>query len=127
MPSGRKDIYKDAKSFKKNDPRINRKGRPANTFKQILLDILEKDGTLKFPKEQVLSISKDGSVTIKMTTDEALVHKLLNLAMVGNSAVNLQAIKEIWERLEGKTPTNVDITSTGEPFKIILQKGAKDG
>jgi len=85
-------------SFKKNDPRINRNGRPKAewTWSGVLRQAMEKQIDAKQVKELV---------------SEALMDKALQ--------GDVQAIKEIGNRIDGMPKQTTDITSGGEPLVII--------
>jgi ferritin-like metal-binding protein YciE len=84
---GRPDIHKDAKPFKKNDPRINRAGRPK------MPDISEA-------LNKVLNEEKDG-----ITALDAVLKALRNKAVKGD----VRAAQELFDRAYGKAKQVTDI------------------
>ncbi|RMZ50069.1 hypothetical protein EB822_10350, partial [Flavobacteriaceae bacterium PRS1] len=83
------------KGFDKRPENINRKGRPIS-IKQDLKNILETKGEINIKAENIISINKNGSVTVKMPTSESLAMKLLQIASSGKnsgSANNLNEVK----------------------------------
>ena len=95
---GRPDIHKDAKPFKKGDPRINRAGRPK------LPDISEA-------LEKVLNEEKDGIKAL-----DAVLKALRAKAIKGD----VRAIQELLDRAYGKSKQSVDLTSLGDRINIPL-------
>ena len=92
---GRKDIYKDAKPFKKGEV-ANPNGRPKKTITTILQELLNSN---KIEIELVINgETKDIDITTKEGINTAIAAKLIEKALQGD----LGAIKEINDRTEGK-------------------------
>lgn len=96
----RKDIYKDAKPFKKNDPRINKKGRP-------------KLPNLKEAIAKVLAEEKDGKIEL-----DNILKALKLKALKGD----VRAAQELFDRGYGKSQQFIDHTSDGEKINIPIIK-----
>ena len=82
-----------AKPFEKNDPRINRNGRPkkGTALTDILnykLDLIHKSSKLK---------------------REAIAEKLIEMALNGDIA----ALKYVFDRVDGRPKENVTLETTG--------------
>jgi hypothetical protein len=85
--------------FVKNDPRINRKGRPKKG--QALTDILNYKLDLK-----------DGSGKLQR---EAVAEKLIGLALAGDIA----AIRYIMDRVDGRPKETVSLENTAIETKLM--------
>lgn len=83
---------KPVASFKPGDPRINRKGRP------------KREWTVKGLIEQAMEEEVETGVPYK----KAVYTKLVNMAKAGD----IQAIKEINNRLDGMPKQTIDATVT---------------
>ena len=86
------------KPFEKDDPRINRKGRPKKgaALTDILndkLDLVHKAGKIK---------------------REAIAEKIIELAMNGD----LAALKYIFDRVDGRPKETVELTDTVLDIKL---------
>jgi len=101
MANGRKEIAKDGKAtqFPHNDP--TKGGRPVSIRNQ-LKDLLEADGNVTMPANQVLKINDDGSVVLKLPTQMQLAMKLSSWAMSKRGNDSLKAIQMIMEQIDGK-------------------------
>ena len=104
-------------TFDKRPENINRNGRPPS-LKQRLATLLDSDGKMKFKKKDVIKIEDNGDVTIKVPMYDALMIKLISIAM----GDNLPAIKLIMEYLEGKPEQKV---TTSDETPIILDTHIK--
>jgi hypothetical protein len=100
MPSGRKDIYKDAKPFKKGQSG-NPNGRPKKIpeLDKLLADVLGEE--------------KDG-----LTAAEAILMKLRQMAASGN----IRAAEVLLDRAYGKAKQSMDVTTGGEKLNIPVIK-----
>jgi len=99
MPSGRKDIYKDAVPFKKGQSG-NPKGRPK------LPDLSEAIA-------KILAEEKDGVSAL-----EAILGALRAKAAKGD----VRAAQELMDRAFGKSKQSLDVTSKGESITEIRVK-----
>ena len=99
MPGGDRNIKpEDGKPFKKNDPRINRKGRPKilPELEVIIAEVLSETGKdQKTAAEQVIRTLKDRAI----------------------KDGDVRAIQLLLERAYGKIPEKLDLTSLGKELQ----------
>lgn len=86
--------------FNKNPDHINRKGRQPSLKKQ-LAKVALSDGWLSFKPEDV-QILEDGTVKLKVSTEEELALKLFEIATGKNPTAAMSAIKTYLETFDGK-------------------------
>lgn len=92
-----------ATQFKKNDPRINRKGAPKREW--TWAGVLEK---------AVEAAGKNG-LTIKEEVAKALIKE--------TKKGNIQAIKELMNRMDGMPNQSTDITTGGDKLPAPIYGG----
>ena len=117
---------KKARGFDVNPQNINREGRPASIRAQ-LKDILESDGNVIMPANQVVKINEDGSVVLKLPTQMQLAMKLSSWAMSKKGNDSLKAIQMIMEQIDGKPKQEIDNNNTHKVEPLLFQVIGKDG
>jgi hypothetical protein len=98
----------NSNGFSKNPENINRKGRPVS-IRQNLKDMLENEGELRVDPENVISVNKDGSVSIKLPKTDAITYKLMDWAINGNGNESIKAIQIMLEQIDGKPNKTIDV------------------
>lgn len=98
-------------TFSSTNQPANRGRKPS--IKNQLKKLLESDGKLKIPKEQIISIEPDGAVIIKMPTEMQLAMKLKQIAMGGKNQITLKAIQMIMEQIDGKPKQSMGLEIGG--------------
>lgn len=109
MPSGRKDIKKfvsQGKQFPVQDP--TKGGRPVSIRNQ-LKNLLEQDGKITIPANQIEKINEDGSVVMKLPTQDQLAMKLISWAMSKKGNDSIKAIQMVMEQIDGKPKQEVEL------------------
>lgn len=91
-----------ATQFPHNDPR---KGGRKKSLRKDLRNILDQDGKMRIKVKDVVNTEENGDVIIRIPKNEALMLKLVKIAM-GKTSNNVRAIQMIMEHLEGK-PTQL--------------------
>lgn len=105
------------KGLDKNKHNINQKWRPLS-FRNQFKKFLDTDGKMKIPKENILKIYEDWSISVKLPTKEAIALKAINWAMSNKWTESTKMITWIVDLIDGKTiawKTNDDNT-----FKFII-------
>ena len=99
MSGGNKKIHNHPKAnsngFSANPQNINREGRPVSIRNQ-LKDLLEAEGNVTMPANQVVKVNDDGSVILKLPTQMQLAMKLSSWAMSKKGNDSLKAIQMIY-------------------------------
>jgi len=98
-------------TFDKMPENINREGRPVS-IRQQLKDLLEAEGNVTMPANQVVKVNEDGSVVLKLPTQMQLAMKLSSWAMSKKGNDSLKAIQMIMEQVDGKPKQEIEITDT---------------
>ena len=93
------DNLKKGVKFPKQDP--TKGGRPVSIRAQ-LKDLLEAEGNVTMPANQVVKVNDDGSVVLKLPTQMQLAMKLSSWAMSKKGNDSLKAIQMIMEQIDGK-------------------------
>lgn len=108
MASGRTDeeFKKGGVRFPIQDP--TKGGRPVSIRAQ-LKDLLESEGNVTMPANQVVKINDDGSVVLKLPTQMQMAMKLSSWAMSKKGNDSLKAIQMIMEQVDGKPVQPVDM------------------
>ena len=108
--SNNKNLVEDGKAtrFPHNDPT---KGGRKPSIKRQLKELMSQDGETKIPKDQVVSINDDGSVTLKLPTQMQMAMKLCSWAMSKKGNDSLKAIQMIIDQIDGKSPETVSQTN----------------
>ena len=111
----------NSNGFDKKPENINRNGQPLS-FKADYRKILESNNGIIWRNEEDLIIEeKNGKKRIgfQLTKVETILAKLDELIMnPKNDKISLDAIKFIWEQIDGKPKQEIDMT-TKEPIKFI--------
>jgi len=104
------------KPFVKNDPRINRNGRPKKG--ECMTDILNR----ALDQERKIKEGETGKEKI-LILRHALAEKLISKAV---DEGDITAIKYIFDRLDGKPKESIELTdsATDAKLKEILSNGA---
>lgn len=104
--------------FPHQDP--TKGGRPISIRAQ-LKDLLEAEGNVTMPANQVVKINDDGSVILKLPTQMQLAMKLSSWAMSKRGNDSLKAIQMIMDSIDGKAVQPIEVSEPIEPitFKII--------
>lgn len=100
--------------FDNNPQNINRNGRPVSIRNQ-LKDLLEAEGNVTMPANQVVKVNEDGSVILKLPTQMQLAMKLSSWAMSKKGNDSLKAIQMIMEQVDGKPDQKVTM-QTEQPL-----------
>jgi len=118
MAKGNKKIaeYGKATRFPNNDPT---RGGCTVSIRQQLKDLLEAEGNVTIPANQVVSINDDGSVTLKLPTQMQLSMKLYSWAMSKKGNDSLKAIQMIMEQIDGKPDQKIETKDTTEKPPIF--------
>jgi len=107
--------------FPHNDP--TKGGRPVSIKAQVK-DLLESEGNLTIPANQVVTINEDGSVVMKVPTQMQIAMKLQSWAMSKKGGDSLKAIQMIMEQIDGKAKDSIEIEGTvdsGINFNNMMQ------
>lgn len=92
--------------FPHNDP--TKGGRPVSIRTQVK-DLLESEGNITIPANQIVNINEDGSVVMKVPTQMQIAMKLQSWAMSKKGTDSLKAIQMIMEQIDGKPKETQDI------------------
>ena len=121
---GRKDIHKDAKPFKKNDPRINRDGRPPKLLTQLNAELKER-GYEPVTESQVveayltlLNMNKGDILEYVNSGDVPAIFEIAAKGIGGKQG--LQAVEKLLERALGKPKEKHDHTHEIKEFKVEI-------
>lgn len=122
MPGGYKKITgKDGNTFSADNQPENRGRKPGvRAWKDVLSDMMPEDGYLTFEKAQV--VDENGQPTgeiiprvrVKMATQEMIVMAAIKQAMKGK----MDAIRTIWERMDGKPAQPIEGTNNPIVFQV---------
>ncbi len=113
MPGGKNNIrFEDGKPFSSTNQPTNRRKST-----KLLTDLLTKE--LKHKKEIELegidtTTGQKTRIKIPMPTKEVLIQALLRQAAKGN----IKAIREVFDRVEGKAQQAIDVTSLGQSMAV---------
>ena len=109
-----------ATQFPNNDP--TKGGRPVSIRTQVK-DLLESEGNITIPSNQVIKINDDGSVVMKVPTQMQIAMKLQSWAMSKKGTDSLKAIQMIMEQIDGKAKDSIEIEgnlNTGYSFNEVI-------
>ena len=118
------EVGKDTQ-FPHNDP--TKGGRPLS-FKSRYKELYEQDeGVIWVSEDVVLERTKDGKkqIGLPLQKKDHIIAKLDRLIMVGKDAVSLNAIKFIWEQIDGKPKQEVDVTRLDTTVKRLTPEERK--
>jgi len=96
-----------ATTFDKMPQNINKEGRPVSIRNQ-LKDLLQSEGNITIPANQVIKINEDGSVLMKVPTQMQMAMKLSSWAMSKKGNDSLKAIQMIMEQIDGKPKQEIE-------------------
>lgn len=108
-------------TFDKRPENINKEGRPVS-IKNQLKDILQSEGNITIPSNQVIKINEDGSIEIKVPTQMQMAMKLSSWAMSKKGNDSLKALQMIMEQIDGKPKQEVDATHTFNGYDDLIIK-----
>lgn len=120
MPGGNKNIKPsdNPKPWKKGQSG-NPKGQPPS-IKRQLKELMQAEGELTIPADEVIKIKDDGSIVIKVSTQLMLAQKLEKWAISNIGSESLKAIQMIMEQIDGKPHQTQDVNLTEPPAPIAL-------
>ena len=121
---GRKDIHKDAVPFTKNDPRINRDGRPPKLLTQLNSELKER-GYEPVSESQVieayltlLNMNRGDILDYVKSGDVPAIFEIAAKGIGGKQG--LQAVEKLLERALGKPKEKHDHTHEIKEFKVEI-------
>lgn len=126
MPGGNKNIKPsdNPKPFKKGQSG-NPKGQPPSIRRQ-LKELMQAEGVLIIPADQVIEVNEDGSVSVQVSTQLMLAQKLEQWAASNNGSESLKAIQMIMEQIDGKPPISGDLNIINQQPVQLTDKQFKE-
>jgi len=119
----RKDIYKDAKKFEKNDSRINKAGRPKKIYTILKEQGFGKDDILTVFKELVWYTLPELKKMFDDISKPAIVRITANQIYTALKSSDMTKIKEIMQYSLGMPKQQVETENT---TKLTLEDKLKD-
>lgn len=120
MPGGKGKIHEHPKAgsngFDKR-PKDRVKGGRKPSIRKSIVKLMNKDGFMEIPAKQVHLVKEDGSVVVKIPTDQQLALKLTNMAMSGRGNEAINAIKLLREDVDGKAVQKVQVVDPHEQWE----------
>ena len=114
------DISKHPKAntngFKQNPHNAGRR----KSVVTLLQDAIGEDGGIRFKPEAIKSYHPKTGVVIKVPTADALVTRLISLAMTSDRRTSVKAIEMIMDRLEGKPRQQLAFEQVVIPKKLPI-------
>lgn len=131
MAGGKGKIHKhpnaNTNGFDKNPQNINREGQPfsfKSRYRELLNDelgVIWVDERMVQHRTKTVGKKEIKQVGFSLSKKDKIIAKFDKLMMSAkNDAVALQAIKFIWEQIDGKANQVVDLQSDGEPVKPLV-------
>jgi len=111
MPGGKGNIKgtDNVAGFQKNPQNINKKGRPPS-IRNALRELLESDGVLRVEAKNIIETHEDGSVSVKIPTEQMMALKLNHWALSKKGPDSLKALEMIMSHLEGRAPQSLSVS-----------------
>ncbi len=126
MPGGKGKLRPEdnPKPWKKGQSG-NPNGQPPSIRRQ-LKELMQAEGVLTIPADQVIKVNDDGSVDLMVSTQLMLAQKLEKWATSNTGAESLKAIQMIMEQIDGKPPISGDLNITNTQPVQLTDKQFKE-
>ena len=100
-------------------------GRPVS-IKKEMINLLGKDGRVTIPSSQVLQVKDDGSVVLRLPTQQQLAMKLISIAM-GSGNQSIRALLAMIDHVDGRAVQKVeDVTPGAKMTKQEIEEKIKN-
>ena len=106
----------NTKGFKQNPHNAGR----SRSFANQLKDAIDEEGGIRFKPDAIKSYHPKTGVVIKIPTTDALVTRLISLAMSSDKKTSIKALEMIIDRIEGKPRQQLAFEQVVIPKKLPI-------